>query len=117
MQKALMALQSSLKSIIVKAGNQFSDSVSNFTQNQKIQNKNKHCVYFKRKLIYNLYSKSKSLHFTFDLKRELHSSSFSVLATKSFHITGPRVCVFICIYAYIEKLSKILGHVKPRFSF
>ena len=46
-----MALSSSPKSIIVKAGKQFNGYVSNFTHNQKIQNKNNLCVYFKRKLL------------------------------------------------------------------
>ena len=32
-----------------------------------------------------------SLVFTFYLKRELDSNSFSVLATKLFHIDGPRI--------------------------
>ena len=32
--------------------------------------------------------KARSLVFTFDLKRELDSSSSSVLATKLFHIAG-----------------------------
>ena len=41
MQKALMAFSSSPKSMIVKAGNQFNGYVSNFTHNQKTQNKNK----------------------------------------------------------------------------
>ena len=51
MQKALMDLSSSPpKSIIVKAGNQFNAHVSNFTHNQKIQNKNNFYVYFKRNL-------------------------------------------------------------------
>ena len=35
-----MALSSSTKSIIVKAGKQFNGNISNFTHNQKIQNKN-----------------------------------------------------------------------------
>ena len=32
-----------------------------------------------------------SLVFIFDLKRELDSGSFSVLAAKLFHIAGPRI--------------------------
>ena len=36
------------------------------------------------------FSKARSLVFTFDLKRELDSSSFSVLVTKLFHIAGSR---------------------------
>ena len=35
--------------------------------------------------------KVKEFSFYFDLKRELDSNSFSVLATKLFHITGPRI--------------------------
>ena len=52
MQKALMALSSSPKSRIIKAGNQFNGYVSNFTHYQKIQNKNNICIYFKRKLLH-----------------------------------------------------------------
>ena len=52
MQKGLMTLSSSPKSIIVKVGNQFNGYASNFTHNQKIQNKNNLCVYFKRKLLH-----------------------------------------------------------------
>ena len=52
MQKVLMALPSSPKSKIIKAGNQFSGYVSNFTHGQKIQNKNNICIYFKRKLLH-----------------------------------------------------------------
>ena len=51
-QKALMVLSSSLKLIIVNASNQFNGYVSNFTYNQKIQNKKNLCVYFKRKLLH-----------------------------------------------------------------
>ena len=51
MQKALMALPSSPKSKIIKAGIQLNGYVSNFTD-QKIQNKNNLCVYFKRKLLH-----------------------------------------------------------------
>ena len=71
-----MALSSSLNLIIVKAGKQFSGYVSNFTQSKKYKTK------------VTLFSKSRSLVFTFALKRELDSSSFFVLATKLFHITG-----------------------------
>ena len=42
MQKGLMTMPSSPKPIIVKAGN----------HDQKIQNKNSLCVYFKRKLLH-----------------------------------------------------------------
>ena len=49
-QKALMALSSSRKSRIIKAGNQFNGYVSNFTYDQKIKNKNDLSIYFKRKL-------------------------------------------------------------------
>ena len=52
MQKALMALPSRPKSKIIKAGHQFNGYVSNFTHDQKIQNKNNLCVYFKRKLLH-----------------------------------------------------------------
>ena len=52
MQKALITLSSNPKSIIVKAGNQFNAYESNFTHNQKMQNKNKLCVYFKTKLLH-----------------------------------------------------------------
>ena len=52
MQKALMALSSSPKSRIIKAGNQCNGYVSNFTHDQKIQNKNNLCIYFKRKLLH-----------------------------------------------------------------
>ena len=52
MQKALMALPSSPKSKIIKAGIQLNGYVSNFTHDQKIQNKNNLCVYFKRKLLH-----------------------------------------------------------------
>ena len=38
-KKTLMALSSSQKSILVKAGNQFNRYVSNFTPNQKMQDK------------------------------------------------------------------------------
>ena len=38
-----------------------------------------------------LLSKSRSLVFTFALKRELDSSSVFVLATKLFHITGSSI--------------------------
>ena len=48
---ALMALSSSPKPIIVKAGNQFSGYVSNYTHNQKYK-KNNLCVYFNRKLLH-----------------------------------------------------------------
>ena len=37
------------------------------------------------------FSKSRSVVFNFDLKRELDSSSFSVLSTKLFHIAGSRI--------------------------
>ena len=40
MQKALMALSSTPKSLIVKAGNQFNGYLPDFTHNKKIQNKN-----------------------------------------------------------------------------
>ena len=50
MQKALMALSSSPKSKIVKVGKQLNVYVSNFTDDQKLQNKNNLCIYFKRKL-------------------------------------------------------------------
>ena len=52
MQKALMSLSSSPESTILKAGNQLNGYVSNFTHNQKIQNKNNFCVYFKRNLLH-----------------------------------------------------------------
>ena len=52
MQNTLMAISSSPKSIVVKTGDQFNGYVSNFSHNQKIQNKNKLCVYFKRKLLH-----------------------------------------------------------------
>ena len=39
MQRALMALSSSLNLIIVKAGKQFSGYVSNFTQSKKYKTK------------------------------------------------------------------------------
>ena len=52
MQKALMALSSSPKSRIIKAGNQFNGYLSNFTQDQKMRNKNNLCIYFKRKLLH-----------------------------------------------------------------
>ena len=50
MQKALMALSSSPKSKTIKTGNQLNGYVSNFTHDEKIQNKNNLCAYFKRKL-------------------------------------------------------------------
>ena len=50
MQKVLIALSSNPKSTTVKAGNQFNGYEFNFTHNQKMQNKNKLCVYFKTKL-------------------------------------------------------------------
>ena len=50
MQKALMALSSSPKSKIVKVGKQLNVYVSNFTDDQKLQNKKNLCIYFKRKL-------------------------------------------------------------------
>ena len=40
----------SLKLIIVEAGKKLYGYVSSFTPSQKIQNKNKLCVYFKRRL-------------------------------------------------------------------
>ena len=46
MQKSLMALTTIPKSIIVGADNQFNGHVSNYTHNQKLQNKNMLCVYF-----------------------------------------------------------------------
>ena len=52
MQKALMSLSSSPESTILKAGNQLNGYVSNFTHNQKIQNKNNFWVYFKRNLLH-----------------------------------------------------------------
>ena len=52
MQKALRALSSNPKSIIVKAGNQFNGYEFNFTHNQKMQSKNKLCVYFKTNLLH-----------------------------------------------------------------
>ena len=51
MKKALMALSSSPKSRII-TGNQFNGYVSTFTHDQKIQNKNNLCIYFKRKLLH-----------------------------------------------------------------
>ena len=90
MQKALMVLLQSPKSITVKADSQLNGYVSYFTHIQKIQNKNNFCVYFKRNLSTS-FSKSRSLVFIFDLKRELDSSSFSVLVTKLFHIDGSRI--------------------------
>ena len=51
-QKALMALSSSPKSKIIKTGNQLNGYVSNFTRDQKIQNKNNLCIYLKRKLLH-----------------------------------------------------------------
>ena len=48
MQKALMALSSRPKSRIIKAGNQLNGYVSNFTHDQKIQNKNNICIYLKK---------------------------------------------------------------------
>ena len=86
MQKTLMAL-SSIPKPIIKADNRLNGYISNFTHNQKIQNKSNLCVYFK----VTSFLKSKNLVFTFDLKRELDSSSFSALATKLFHIAGPRI--------------------------
>ena len=52
MQKTLMALSSSPKSRIIKAGNQFNGYVSNFTHDQKMQNKNNLCIYFKKRLLH-----------------------------------------------------------------
>ena len=52
MQKALMALLWSLKSITVKVGSHLNGYVSNFTYIQKIQNKNNFSVYFKRELLH-----------------------------------------------------------------
>ena len=49
---------------------------------------------YKRKINFAFISKkkkSRSLVLNFDLKRELDSSSFSVLATKLFHVVGPRI--------------------------
>ena len=39
------------QSVILKSGNQCNSYVSKFSQNQKLQNKNKLCVYFKGKLL------------------------------------------------------------------
>ena len=39
-------------SVIVKVGNQFNGYVSDFTHNQKIQNKSNLCVYFKTELLH-----------------------------------------------------------------
>ena len=50
--KALMVFSSSLKSTIIKAGNQFSGYVSIFTHDQKMQNKNNLCICFKRNLLH-----------------------------------------------------------------
>ena len=47
-----MDLSSSPKSKTIKPGIQFNGYVSNFTHDQKIQNKNNLCVYFKRNLIH-----------------------------------------------------------------
>ena len=66
---------------------QFSGYVFNFTHEQKIQNKNNLCVYFKKQVI--SFSNCRKLVFIFDLKTEPDSSSFFVLATKLFHIAGP----------------------------
>ena len=85
MQKTLIALPSSPKSIIVKAGNQFNGYVSNFNDNQKMKN----FAFILKKV--SSFSKSMSLVFTFNLKRELDSGSFSVLGTKLFHIAGSRI--------------------------
>ena len=52
MQKTLMYLSSSPKSRIIKAGNQFSGYVSDFAHDQKIQNKNNLCIYFKITLLH-----------------------------------------------------------------
>ena len=82
MLKALMALSSSLKSIIVKTDNQFNRYISNFTHNQNFA--------FVSKETYLIFTVKGSV-FTFDLKRELGSSSFSVVATKLFHNAGPRI--------------------------
>ena len=77
-------MPSSPESIIVKTGNQFNGYVSNVTHNQKIRNKNKLYVYLKKRKITS-FSKSRSVVFSFDLKRELHSSYFFLLAAKLFH--------------------------------
>ena len=68
--------------------NFFVTYVSNFTHNQNLQNKSNFCVYFKRKL---LQFQHQGFSFTFDLKRELETSSFLVLATKLFHVNGTRI--------------------------
>ena len=36
---------------IIKAGNRFNGYASNFTHDQKLQNKSNLCIYFKRKLL------------------------------------------------------------------
>ena len=65
-----MALSSSPKSIIVKAGNQFNGYVSNFTHNQKIQNKNKLAFVFKE--IYFIFKvKEFSSYFLFKMRARL----------------------------------------------
>ena len=79
--------QKSSKSMIVKAGNQFSGYVSNFAQNQK----------HKRSL--------KPTAVNFVLKRELDSSSFSVSATKLFHIAGPRIGIRKLILRSVKSCS------------
>ena len=59
---------------------------------------------------------SRSLFFTFDLKRELDSSSFSVLATKLFHIAGHCVDIWnlllrSLIFGLLQfTLEKPVGH-------
>ena len=47
-----MALPASPMSVIVKVGNQFNGHVSDFTHNQKIQNKSNLCVNFKTELLH-----------------------------------------------------------------
>ena len=73
MQKALMASSSSPKSKL-KPGNQLKGHVSNFTHNQKMQQKITSAFILNKKLLHF----QRSLAFTFDLKREVDSSSFSV---------------------------------------
>ena len=59
---------------------------------------------------------SRSLFFTFDLKRELDSSSFSVLATKLFHIAGHCIDIWnlllrSLIFGLLQfTLEKPVGH-------
>ena len=106
MQKALMVFSSSPKLIIVKADEQFDDYVSNFTYTQKVQNKKKLCIYFKRKFLQWWTDHQKLKHScNFDKK---HRSKTNFLSVKLYICLTHARSQFVFDLCFLSKLQLLI---------